>query len=170
MKHPLPRLLSRRTTGPRIPGAALVIGLVTSMVGCAGPTPYQPLDQGQGYSEQQAGNNRMVIRFNGNALTSLDQVRNGMLTRAAQIARDQGFDYFIVEDEKVEKTATLIEQPTGRIGGTETYSGLGIPPTGARETYYPMDAYQIIGTVTFHHGPLPADNPKAFDPHAFTTR
>lgn len=152
---------------PRFCIALISTGFVLWASGCVGPTPYQPANTGNGYSEQQLSDNKQVVSFGGNALTSKKAVEEGLLRRAAEVTLKKGYDYFIIEDQVIDKSTANIKLPQRGIGGVEAFPGLGIPPTGAVESYYPMDAYTMTATISLHRGVLPADNKQAYDARKF---
>ncbi|MEM9168928.1 MAG: hypothetical protein AAGC56_04690 [Pseudomonadota bacterium] len=60
-------------------------------------TPYAPADsQGYGYSETQIEEDRFRITFRGDGGTPIDVVENYALLRAAELARENGYDWFRV--------------------------------------------------------------------------
>ena len=69
-----------------------------TLAACARPTAYKPAETpgGLGYSESEIGADQYRISFAGNGLTTRQIVDRYLLLRAAELTRDQGFDYFIV--------------------------------------------------------------------------
>lgn len=143
-----------------------LLSILFCATACVAPTPYQPAQNGAGYSERSADQDRQLVSFTGNALTSQETVENGMLLRAAELTLQKGYDYFVLEDQTLDKATTRIRLPNASIGGVEQDSRLGIPRTGAVESYYPMDSYQVTGTISLHRGPAPQGNAKAHDARA----
>jgi len=81
----------------RLTSLATVLALM-ALTACARPTFYQAADAhgGYGYSEEAIGQDQYRIGFNGNGITPRKTVDLYLLYRAAELAEDQGFDYFIV--------------------------------------------------------------------------
>ena len=104
---------SRRTAA--LLAAALLTGTVAGCV--TGPTPYQPyvheLGPGihGGFSEQQLGADRYVVRFHGNEFTSRDRVEGYLLYRAAQLTLEKGFDTFVMVDRHTEHDVETYVRP-----------------------------------------------------------
>ncbi len=79
---------------------------------CATSTPYVPSVDGQyGYTETQIESNRWQVSFSGNTLTDLKTVQNYLLYRSAELASENGYDYFVVVDRKVDEDKKV--QSTG---------------------------------------------------------
>ena len=109
----MPLSRSRRLA---ITAAAGIVGLCA----CATkPTPYMPATatSGYGYSEQQIEQNRFRINFRGNAATPPDRVDTYLLYRAAELAKAQGFDSFILSKHQIEVAKRSGGGPTLSIGG-----------------------------------------------------
>ncbi|MBF2759891.1 MAG: hypothetical protein ISN28_06430 [Ectothiorhodospiraceae bacterium AqS1] len=80
--------------------AWLTISILPLIAGCAiGPTLYQPLGMGGGYSDIITGPNTAQIQFAGNRYTHSLAVKEYALIRAAELTLAAGFDYFLVENE-----------------------------------------------------------------------
>jgi hypothetical protein len=82
---------------------ALVAALPLLLL-CSCATGYHPLRGQTGFSEIQIKPDQFQITFRGNADTSSDRVHDFALLRAAQVARQHGFDWFSVEDVTNEST------------------------------------------------------------------
>lgn len=95
--------------------ALVLIILLCSVVGCS--TPYQQKDFFGGFSETQLDTNVWRIRFNGNAFTSQDRVRDLSLMRACELALSTGYSYVAVISDKDQ-----VEKSEAQIGST-SYSG-----------------------------------------------
>ena len=118
-------------TGPLVLGAvALSLG-----VGCA--TPYQSTAFRGGYSETQLAPDVFRIYFRGNAFTSTERAQDFALLRAAELARERGFVYFAVLDERSSSTVHAYTTPgQSYSSGSATLSGNVATYTG-QTTYYP---------------------------------
>ena len=75
---------------------ALLAVSAACLAACAsGPTVYGPASKaGIGYVDSQIENNRFKVVFEGGADASRTQVESLALRRAAEIARNNGFDWF----------------------------------------------------------------------------
>ncbi|MES0873816.1 CC0125/CC1285 family lipoprotein [Sinimarinibacterium thermocellulolyticum] len=139
---------------------------------CAGrATPYQPVTNGYGYSEQRLEQDRYRVSFFGNARTDAETVTNYVLYRAAEITLDQGYDYFVVIDR-----STQGQQPAG--GGPSVGVGLGAFRFGGSGGFGISigtttsvgggggDAYRGTADILLRKGDKPADDVQAFDARA----
>ncbi len=76
-----------------------LLALLTTLAlaACARPTPYQAAasEGAPGYSEKMIGEDQYRIGFEGNGLTTREMVDRYLLHRAAELTRENGFDYFI---------------------------------------------------------------------------
>jgi predicted RNA-binding Zn-ribbon protein involved in translation (DUF1610 family) len=85
--------------------AIVVSGYFMFLAGCA--TPYQPCGLTGGYSETQLDENVFQVSFHGNGFTSQERASDLCLLRAAEIAKQHGFAYFIIVEKynRVEQSA-----------------------------------------------------------------
>lgn len=142
-----------------VAGAALLAGLL--LAGCAGITPYQPMKNGQGYSEQRIESNRYRINFAGNSSTPRDTVENYLLFRSAELTLQQGYDYFVMSGTDTE-AQTRYQQTVSAFGGYGWYShypGFDVGVSNA----YPITEYQAQAYITMYKGKRPDDAASAFD-------
>lgn len=151
---------------------------------CAHPTPYQPLsaqaDVQGGYSSQQLEQDRFRVMFAGNSLTSRETVETYLLYRAAELTRQQGFDWFEAVNRDTENTGrTVIDRPFGPgaygwWGPSWRYYGAGFGWRGWSPWYgdpffgdtidvRTINKYEATAEVIMHRGPRPDGNPRAFD-------
>jgi len=97
--------------------APLAAALLVSA--CTTPTPYQPLARGSqasgGYSEMRIEDNRWMVRFSGNSLTSRERVETYLLYRAAELTLQNGFDGFVMVHRDVDPNVrtTVYRNPWG---------------------------------------------------------
>ncbi|MCL6684479.1 hypothetical protein LZ536_11300 [Sphingomonas sp. SE158] len=81
------------------------------------PTPYQPYEPELtagihgGYSEQRLAENRFLVRFHGNELTTRDRVEGYMLYRAAELTVQSGYDWFAIVDRQTEHEVQTYVHP-----------------------------------------------------------
>jgi hypothetical protein len=91
----------------------LAIGLIAGS--CATSTPYQPDVAGQrihgGYSEQRLGDNRYLVNFDGNTLTSRERVEGYMLYRAAELTVQNGNDWFRIAERATDRDRRTYVEP-----------------------------------------------------------
>lgn len=101
--------------------AALLLGLM----GCA--TAYQPSGYRGGFSDSQLATDIFRITFQGNAVTTPDRAEEMALLRSAEVAINNGFNYFVIVKEKSRSDVTSISSPTfaytDKKGNTSFYGG-----------------------------------------------
>ena len=91
--------------------AALALGLGLSA--CETATPYQPAPPGRaeagayGYRDYQIDATHWRVTFSGNSLTSRETVEKYLLYRAAELAVQQGFDWFQAADRHTDKSTSF---------------------------------------------------------------
>jgi len=104
--------LSRR----RAIGFVASLSAAMLLSSCMTPTPYQPEVRGQrihgGYSEEQLGDNRYRVSFDGNTLTSRERVESYLLYRAAELTLQNGFDWFRIVDRETERDRRTYVEPS----------------------------------------------------------
>lgn len=84
---------------------ALLAGALV-LTACATATPYQQAanaDARNGFSEIQIENDRTRISFDGNSLTKRDTVETYLLYRAAELTKQNGYDYFTLTDRATDE-------------------------------------------------------------------
>lgn len=141
------------------------LAILVLLGGCAMSTPYQPVHDGFGYSEQKLESNRYRVHFAGNDSTSQQTVENYVLYRAAELTLKDGYDWFLLSDrntstEKRDEGGMVIS--FGGFGWGHHYGhGFGIAhPVGGRENA----RYQANVEVLMRKGK------KSDDPNAFNAR
>jgi hypothetical protein len=172
----------------RTAALALAAALAGALAGCATPTPYQPNIPGQsssgGYSEMQVEQNRWRVSFAGNSLTSRQTVEGYLLFRAAELTRQQGFDWFSIVDRNTERDARTYVDPDpfyspwyGPYGywrpswrywgpgpGWNTWDPYwGSPFWGGSVDVRTVEKFEATAEIFMGKGPKPADDPRAFD-------
>jgi hypothetical protein len=146
----------------RIEAGPLAILMLAMLAGCTQPTPYQPLVDGYGYSEQQIEDNRFWVRFAGNQRTPAATVQNYWLYRIAELTLDHGYDYFTVVDRNLERSTsysgtTQIDPPLVSEEGEYIGSGFGSYSAS------PSDSYTAYADVVMFEGEKPASDFNAYD-------
>jgi len=147
----------------------LVAFLTLLLAACAKPTPYQPVFDGYGFSEQRIEDNRFRITFRGNSVTPEQVAEDYMLYRAAEITRRNGYDYFEIADQKTDKDtrylATFVDPGFPYYGpyyGRRFYP-YPVGPRVETGTYKPIVQYSVSANVVLYRGKKPADNVEAYD-------
>ncbi|TAK84194.1 MAG: hypothetical protein EPO20_15080 [Betaproteobacteria bacterium] len=92
---------------------AAVIGLMTAftLAGCA--TPYQSKGLAGGYGDSRIDVDTFRITFTGNGYTDTTTVENYFLFRAAEVAKANGFDWFMVGDDRLSRRGHLETEISG---------------------------------------------------------
>lgn len=99
-------------------GSAAVI-----MTACATATPYQPAAAPgkSGFSQSKVQSDRYTVSFAGNTLTDRETVETYLLYRAAEVAVENGYSYFTMDDKDTEEKTRLVS--TGSGFGRQYHSG-----------------------------------------------
>jgi len=150
---------------------------------CARPTPYQPIrsassSQG-GYSSERLETNRYRVTFIGNSMTSRDTVETYLLYRAAELTRQQGYDWFEAVYRDVENRGQVVVDrpfatgPYGWWGPSWRYYGRSgwrswspwdrDPFFSDRLDVRTIDRYEATAEIVMRRGDKPSANPRAFD-------
>jgi len=145
----------------------LMVAMLAVLAGCTTPTPYQPLVDGYGYSDQLLEPNRFRVTFAGNSQTTRNTVENYLLYRAAEVTVKSGFDYFVIADRETEPSRTYISSFDGYPGfGFYRYSpgwyGYGGMAMGTSTTTA-ITSYQAYADIVMFSGPKPVANVNAFN-------
>lgn len=82
--------------------------LAATVAACATPTVYQPArtPTGVGFTETRIENDRYRVTFRGGGGASAAQVSDYALVRAADLALQNGYDWFIVDQRWTERTGS----------------------------------------------------------------
>jgi hypothetical protein len=145
-------------------GTLLVLLLALGVVGCAVPTPYQPVADGYGYSEQQLESNRYRVTFSGNSVTSRDTVQNYLLHRAAEVTLESGHDYFTVVDQNLERSTAYYGSGFNDFAwGAGRHSHRAVGLGFGNYTAYPIDSYTAFADIVVADGEKPAGEVNAYD-------
>ena len=81
---------------------------------CATATPYQAASDNQwGYANQQIETDRWQVSFAGNSLTDRQTVETYLLYRAAELTRQEGYDYFRVVQRETEENRRVVPMSFG---------------------------------------------------------
>jgi len=172
---------------------AVAIALTAGLAGCATPTPYQPNIKGQsvsgGFAETRIEGDRWRVNFQGNSLTSRETVEGYLLYRAAELTLDQGSDWFEIVDRETNRDQRTYVEPDpfyhpwygpsygywrpywryygAPFGGWRGWDPFwGDPFWADRVDIRTVEKFEAVAEIIMHHGPKPADNPRAFDARA----
>jgi hypothetical protein len=158
----------------------LAVAAALTLSACSTATPYQPATKasaGYGYSEQRVETDRWTVGFSGNSVTSRQTVESYMLYRAAQLTVDNGYDWFETLERRTQDKTEVVGVPYDPWWGPYGYWrprwrsygrgawgpwGPGWGPDWDTDT---ITRYEASSEIVMHHGPKPADNPRAFDAH-----
>lgn len=107
--------------------AGMIMGGSLLLAACITPTPYQPAvgEFGQGFSETRIETGKYRVSFKGNTATSRETAENYILLRAAELAKADGYDYFVVFDETDDSRSVFNSNSTGfnTFGGGAFFGG-----------------------------------------------
>jgi hypothetical protein len=148
---------------------ALALGLLLGAC-AASPTPYQAVQGGFGYSEQQIEENRYRVSFAGNSATSRQTVEDYLLYRAAELTVQTGHDWFtVVHRNTMQEYSGYGGSPAvgvGVGGGSNIGVGMSFPVFGGGGS----GRYTADIDILLHDGEKPQDNPDAYDALAVISR
>lgn len=147
---------------------------------CATATPYGPagVDSRYGYSEQRVDADRYRVSFSGNSVTSREQVEMALLLRAAEITRENGYDWFATVNRATDRDVRLQATPdpfyydryspfwgpSWRYYRRGYWSPWGDPFWGSRDfDVREIDRFEASAEIVMGRGAKPAGDPNAFD-------
>jgi len=165
----------RRTAGALGVALAVCLGLAA----CETATPYQPLVAGNevfgGYSDQKLDDTHYRVMFQGNSVTSREQVETYLLYRAAELTVNQGFDWFEMVDRATNNQGYSYVTPGGPYYWSPYWRFYGPwgwnqwdPYWGGPWSYdiQTVSRFQAIAEISMGHGERPAGNTRALDARA----
>ncbi|MDP8916147.1 MAG: hypothetical protein M3M95_02875 [Pseudomonadota bacterium] len=143
--------------------AALTAAAVLSA--CATATPYQPAQMTaagprNGFYEAPIEQNRWRVGFNGNTVTSRQQVEDALLLRAAELTLQQGFEHFTAVNRATDRDVRYSASPGLGASSAFGYSRFGYGPFG----YSPF-GYSRFGFSRFGGYPYWSPYWSAFGPY-----
>ncbi len=165
-------------------GWTLASACMLALTACTTATPYQPLtERGSvrgGFSDEQVEANRFRVTFSGNSMTSRDTVERYLLYRAAELTRQQGYDWFVMADRATERRSrTYVDRPFssgmyGYWGPSWRYYGRGFgwrtwdpfwgdPFWDSSIDVRTVDRYEATAEIVMGRGAKPANDVRAFD-------
>lgn len=179
---------------PTNPGRKLVLAAMAAstllVAGCATETTYRPATgQGfnrTGYSDRQIEDNRFLVSFAGNSVTSRDTVERYLFFRAAELTLQNGYDYFLMADRDTDRQTRTYTTPGmgwgyGGFGGywgpswryrgaaygwrsfDPWYGGWGGGPWGNDFDIRTIDRFEATAEIVMRKGAIPRDNIRAFN-------
>lgn len=147
--------------------AVAVLAAAIGLVACAGPTPYQPLTDGYGYSERAIEDDRYRVVFAGNSETARATVEDFLVYRAAEVTLARGYDHFLVVGKEIERSTRYHSTFSGVGGHHHVHSPghAGLHGFGglASGTARPHDRYTAYADIVLRRGEAPADDLRAHD-------
>ncbi len=134
------------------PALAALASLVAA---CAAPTPFQQAerDGGDGYRVERTEQDHFRIAFYGNSSTSLRQVEDYLAYLAAQVTLRNGADYFIIANDKSDRTTSYAYLDSYRDPYLQCCHWRGV-------TYH---EYEASADIVIRQGAVPPDDPAAHD-------
>ncbi len=160
-----------------VPAISLpVVALTVLLAGCATPTPYQPMAEGQtdGFSDARIASDRFRVGFTGNSRTTRETVDLYLLYRAAEVTLANGFDGFTITSRDTETRTSYVSTGSG-FGhprffpygyGSRLRSGV-FPAFDPVETV-PIRRFEAFAEIRTFAGPVPEategpDGPEVYD-------
>lgn len=169
--------------------AACLASVMTAGCASTGSTPYQPLSTSNaaagGFTDQKIAEDRYMVTFAGNHLTSRETVESYLLYRAAELTLEQGYDWFTIIDRETEHRVdrdTAVSpmydpwfaadygywRPYWRYyspldGWRNWYPYYGDPFWASRVQSRTVERFEATAEIKMGHGPMPAQDVRAFD-------
>ena len=167
--------------------AMLGLGAIALLAGCAAEPPYfGPAGPGHptGYTDQQIDQNRFRVSYQGSSSTPRVTVENFLLLRAAQVAQQAGYPYFVFDTRDTKTKTTYFSTFAGWPGwggyGRYGWYGWDAPPFDGDTETRPITRYEAYAEIVLlteaqghgdphaldaksviaHLGPLAAEPPK----------
>lgn len=153
--------------------AAAALGLAAA---CTTVTPYQPIGNSGGFTDQELDNGRFRVTFEGNSQTELATIENYVLYRAAEITLEEGGDYFVVLDSNTEAMRRFITTGTsfGRGFGRRGFfyghgfhnrfdSGFGRGFGSSHATTRERRSYTVGAIIDVRRGDKPSGEGASYD-------
>lgn len=142
-----------------------ILLLLVVLTGCATPsqTPYQPLADNGGFTEQRLEANRFRVTFVGNSITTREEVENALLFRIAELTLHEGFDYFVLSDKDTEANTLYLQTLTGYDTFDPFYPRFWPRTTFASGMATPITNYKGQANVVMFKGTKPESDLNAYD-------
>jgi hypothetical protein len=145
----------------RIRSTAVSVGLVVCLSACLYPNGFRKeAGPPTSHTVTRIGDTAYRIDLQGLASTSRHGVTSHLITRAASVTLENGYDYFIVSGGEVRGENEIQSTP---FAGSSPES-----PSGSLAEGTARLSQRYSGSVLFHvfKGEKPLDNPLAFDARA----
>ena len=140
---------------------------VLLLAACASVTPYQPLQDRVGYSEQKLESNRYHVSFAGSSRTPRATVDTYVLYRAAELTLANQYDYFTIASQNTQAEAPRSGGGFGfGVGGFSMGSGGGVGIGVGTSTSDNSPEYNGSADVVMFHGKKPDNDPHSYDARA----
>lgn len=147
--------------------ATLTGVIVLTLLGCA--VKYVPIKATGGYLEEQITDDSYVVKFIGNQYNNMDQIRIYVAYRSAEIALENGYSHFLIEeDASFMGTSTDLSSTDLQIETTTSMSG-GVR-TEVRSNFGPeVSVEDMVGifTIKLMHGEHPVHKSASVDAEKF---
>ena len=144
---------------------------------CATSTPYQPaVGTRYGYDQERIDSNRYRVTFAGNSVTSREQVESYLLSRAAELTVQDGYDWFATPLRATDADTRYVGSPDpwSRWGPSWRYYRRGYwspwSPWGRwHDPFYndfdvrEITRFEASAEIVMGRGAKPAGDPQAFD-------
>ncbi|MEM0922184.1 MAG: hypothetical protein AAGF44_02245 [Pseudomonadota bacterium] len=146
-----------------IPARIALVLATLALAACAGPTPYAPAVDRNGFADQALEEDRFQVRFSGNSRTARETVESYLLYRAAEVTLASGHDWFRVADQETEVETRFRGGTFGSapfiFRSSFRFSRFGFGATTGR----PINRYEAFANIVVFEGEKPADDPLAYD-------
>ncbi|MGP1397006.1 MAG: CC0125/CC1285 family lipoprotein [Inquilinaceae bacterium] len=148
---------------------AILLVLATGCAADRGPTPYQPLADAGGFTEQRLADDIWRVQFEGNTRTPRATVENYLLHRAAELATVHGYGGVAIIEQEIERTtryrAAGYPPPfPGAFHHRYPFYGQGYwPGYYGPERYDPINRYTGYVLVRAYNGVPPGDVAAQYD-------
>lgn len=112
--------------------------VIVSFIGC---TTYHSQGLTGGYSSLQLAENIFQVTFRGNGYTSSQRAADFCLLRSAEIAKENGYNYFIIVENQSKESKSTYTSPTTTTYESRVYTqsgkvyGSGESRTSGGQTY-----------------------------------
>lgn len=171
----------------KAPKAALIaIAGALALSACATQNIYRPMGidgSRTGYAEQRIEADRFRVSFQGNSITSRERVETGLLLRAAELTRENGYDWFTTVSRATDRDTRMrfdpdplgFHRPLGWHVGPHWGTSWRFHRAGYwsawRDPFWGMhdldvrqiDRFEASAEIVMGRGPKPAADPNAFD-------
>jgi hypothetical protein len=138
----------------RLVRMTLGLGLAALLLACAGQTVYRPAEQrgAEGYAETRLADSRYRVTFSGNGRTPAGTVQDYALLRAAELTLQQGYDWFRVTNQDIERKehhSTTVDTGFAVPAQTAVYRECGVLTCRTTVAHSPgFDTGAEVSTVT----------------------